>query len=151
MRLSEPQFARIMGELSIMNFFDLKSALYDLCDGGQAAETPTLQGIFYALTPHGKEMIDSLRTDLRHSIRTAVDTYLEEHLEQLRIENALPVSYAHVGDGKYRAQARVLSDDIPIFELTMILDSREEANVFVANWKEKGPEIYQRILLELTV
>lgn len=151
MRLTEPQLARIMSEASVMNFFDLKTALQTLADGGQIVETPTMAGIVYELGGRGETMIDTLRTTLRRSVREAIDAYMDEHRGQLEAESALPVTYAHVGDGKYRVQAQVLSDDIPIFQLTMILDSRKEANIFVANWKEKGPEIYQRILLELTI
>lgn len=151
MRLSESQFARIMSELSVMNFFDLKTALLELTEGGQIAETPTLQGPTYALTAAGGEMIRSLRTDLLHSTRRAIGALLAEQRENLQTEAGLPAAYSQVGDGKYRVQAQILSDDIPIFQLTMILETREEANLFVTGWKEKGPAIYQRILLDLTV
>ena len=149
--LSEPQLARIMSDTSLMNFFDLKSALHELCDGGQTDPVPTLDGDVYTLTERGDEMITSLRTDLLHSTRASLDAYLEANGEALVREATYPASYTRSGERAYRAQGRVMSDGLPIFEVTMLVGSREEANTFVRSWQEKGPDIYQRVLLELTV
>lgn len=151
MNLTEPQFARIMSETSVMNFFDLKSALHALCDGGEIEEIPTLQGSTYALTSKGSEMILSLRTDLRRSVRDAIDSYISAHASELYSESVYLSGYTRTGNGQYRVQGRIMSDGAPIFEISMTVDSREEAKTFTGRWKEKGSDIYQRILLELTV
>lgn len=149
--LTEPQLARIMSDTSVMNFFDLKSSLHDLADGGQIEELPMLEGSVYVLTDKGAEMIETLKTDLRRSLRDSIDSYLAAHGEELYRESLFQASFTRIDDKQYRARARIVSDGAPVFELTMLLGSREEAKTFVDSWKEKGSDIYQRILLELTV
>lgn len=151
MPLTESQLARIVSETSAMNYFDFRTALPELGEGSLIEALPMLGGLAYEISSQGTEMIDSLRTDLRYSIRRAVDEYLLENREALENESTYRASFAEIGEGQYRAQAQIVSDGLPVFQLSMILGSRAEAATFTENWKKKGAEIYQRLLVDLTV
>lgn len=149
--LREDQLAKILASLRLMDFFDLKKALQTLAENGQVSEVLTIQGPTYHLTGQGGAVIAELETKVLLSTRESLDGYMAENRTALERESMYLAAYTRMADGQYRAQARIDSDNNPVFQLSLLVGTKEEAQTFVRLWPVKGEQMYQKILLELTI
>jgi len=150
MELSELQIMRLMDELGLMSYFDLKECLFELQQNGHIYMSETPQAALYAITGSGKNIADVLGNDLRLSARKAVDTYLDTNRDKLKMEAHYVAEYIKISGSEYRVIMKVLEEGMTILEISIIVYSREEAQAMTEKWKDKAVDIYKELLGRLS-
>lgn len=149
MGLSEMQLVRIMGELGFMSYFDLKECLFELEQNEDIYSRKTPQNETYTVTEKGKHMLEVLKEDLRPSFRDEIDVYVRENKSKLELESQLSSEYIKLSEGEYRVVLKVLENDRTVFEVNMIVYSKEEANKMTENWYQNAISIYKNMIIQL--
>lgn len=147
--LSELQIMRIMEELGFMHYFDLKECLFELLQDRRIKEVVTPRAVLYGITQSGGNIIEALEDDLRLSLRRGVDEYLSRNRGELEKESQFIGEYLKLGENEYRVVLKVLEKSVTIFEVSLIVYSRDEARKIAENWKDNAVAIYKDLILKL--
>jgi len=150
MDLSELQIMRIMDELSLMRYFDLKESIFELEQNGHIYSSAMPQALLYGITEAGLNIINVLENDLRLSFRNSIDDYLHLNKNELKKESQYKSDYIKIGDGEYRVALKVLEKSSVIFEINVVVYSRDEAEYMVSKWQDNAVAVYKDLLIKLS-
>lgn len=143
MQLSELQILRIVSENGWLNYFDLKECMFELIESRLIEQRETPGGVFYAITEQGCSTVFYLEKELPASVRKAIDEYCEKSREELRLETELVADYIKIDEGEYKVMLKVLENQVPVFELSLMTYSQASAESFISKWKTTAPKIYK--------
>ncbi|MGI6153802.1 MAG: DUF4364 family protein [Christensenellaceae bacterium] len=147
--LSELQIVRIMGELDLMRYFDLKEGLFELEQNGDILPVVYPHTVVYRATPKGEEMLAVLKDGLRASFIERIDGYILEHKKELAMEAQFVAEYIRLAENEYRVMLKVLEDNRALFEVNLLVYSKEEAERMAADWPQKAVDVYKEVALTL--
>jgi len=150
MELSEFQIIRLMDEMRFMSYFDLRECLFELEQNGNIYLNATPRAALYGITESGKNIITVLEKELRLSARKAIDQYLHENKDRLKMETHYVAEYIKIGGEEYRVIMKVLEKSMTILEINIIVFSREEARVMAEKWKDNAVDVYKELLAKLS-
>lgn len=149
-QLSELQILRIVSEKGWLNYFDMKESLFELGESNLIEQRETPNGTFYVISQLGKNTLSYLKKDLRNSWRIAIDEYCEQNRADLRLETELFADYIKIDDNEYKVMLKVLENQVPVFELTLVTYSKSSAQAFIDKWKSVAPTIYKNTFFTLS-
>ncbi|MDD5017381.1 MAG: DUF4364 family protein [Eubacteriales bacterium] len=142
-QLSELQILRIVTDNGWLNYFDLKECMFELIESNLVEQRETPNGTFFAITELGRDTLFSLEKELLNSQRKAIDAYCTANRDDLRLETELFADYIKIDEGEYKVMLRVLENQVPVFELNLIIYSQHSAEAFINKWKKVAPKIYK--------
>lgn len=149
-QLSELQILRIVTEKGWLNYFDMKECVFELIESRLIEQHETPNGNFYVISELGKTTLFYLKKELRNSQRKAIDEYCKENRDDLRLETELYADYIKIDEGEYKVMLKVLENQIPVFELTLVTYSKSSAQDFIEKWKSVAPAIYKSTYFTLS-
>jgi len=142
-QLSELQILRIVSENGWLNYFDFKESMFELIESKLVGRRDTPNGTFFVITELGETTLSHLQKELRSSKRKAIEDYCEANRDDLRLETELFADYIKLDENEYRVMLKILENQIPVFELSIIAYSKASAEAFIAKWKRTAPKIYK--------
>jgi predicted transcriptional regulator len=148
-QLSELQILRTVTENNWLNYFDLKECMFELMESNLVEQRETPSGTFYAITELGRTTLYYLEKELLNSQRRAIDDYCNANRDELRLETELFAEYIKIDEGEYKVMLKVLENQVPVFELSLITYSQASAESFIRKWKRVAPRIYKNTYDEL--
>lgn len=140
--LDEEALAELCASLHLMEYFDLKSNLHDLLQTQWVVPRQQRNGLFYALSPTGADALSLFEDNLLRSLRAAIDGYLSEHAQELRLRTCTHAESIRLSEHHYRVTLQIMEDDLAIFELTFFADSAQEADKYLVAWKTRALSVY---------
>ncbi len=147
--LNELQIVRILTNQDWANYFDIKTHLFELVETDMLSQRETPHGVFYAITPSGKESISLFFKDIMLSVREQITAFCKKNADELYREADLFSDYIMVSDTQFRVTLKILEDTQPTFELDLLVYSKEEAETLIKNWSAGAKNIYRHIYTEL--
>lgn len=147
--LSELQIVRIMSELDLMRYFDIKENLLEMEQNGDITPRPAAQTAVYGVTEKGDHMLAALMSDLRTSYREAIDDYLLANKAALEKESQFVGEYMRLGENEYRVVLKVLEEHRTTFEVDVIVYTKDDAKRMVERWSENAVSIYKSVISQL--
>ena len=149
-QLSELQILRVVTEKNWLNYFDMKECMFELVESRLAVQRETPNGTFFVISELGQSTLGHLKKELRSSIRKSIDEYCEKNRADLRLETELFADYIKIDDNEYKVMLKVLENQIPVFELTLVTYSQSSAQQFIEKWKSVAPTIYKNTFFTLS-
>ncbi|MEG0257862.1 MAG: DUF4364 family protein [Christensenella sp.] len=149
MELSELQLLRIMTELSLMGYFDLKECIFELEQCLHIYSKTTPQNTSYGITNLGAEILEVFSNDLRLSFRETIDEYLKEHRTELEMESQFISDFLKLSDNEYRVTLKIMEHYRTIFEIDLLVYSKTEAERITDNWSKNALSVYKELILHL--
>ncbi|MEG2202506.1 MAG: DUF4364 family protein, partial [Christensenellaceae bacterium] len=150
MGLSELQIVRIMDELGLLSYFDLKECIFELEQNNHIIANPTPQTLLYSISEKGSAMLNVLVEDLRLSFRTSIDEYLQKNKSELEKESQLIGEFIKLSENEYRVTLKVLEQNRTVFEINLIVYSKTQAQQMVEQWRSKAVSLYQELFMQLS-
>jgi len=141
--LSELQILRIVTENGWINYFDMKECMFELIENKLVEERETPTGTFFTISEIGRNTLFYFEKELLGSLRKSIDAYCEANRNDLRLETELSADYVRIDEGEYKVMLKVLENQLPVFELSLITYSQESAESFIKKWKDVAPKIYK--------
>ena len=108
-----------------------------------------LSGHFYHLTDQGEETLRFFKDKISDAIISDINEYMEENkLSIINNASILTEYYKSTGVG-YDVNLRIREKDRVIFELTVNVDEKIDAEGACRNFKEKSQIIYEAVMRNL--
>ncbi len=143
MAVSERRLSEASADLALMDYFDFKINLHDICDSHLASRKDAVHGRFYEITEVGRETLRFFLKELLYSTRQKIDAYCTDHKQDMQLESTVFAEYIRIGDDQFRVVLRILENNVSVFELSFFAASRAEADRYVSAWRKKAMEIYK--------
>ncbi len=148
--LTELQIMRIMDELELMSYFDLKECLFELKENRDINAGATPQGMMYSITEKGSDIINVMLEELHLSSRNAVRDYLVQNNDELKKESQYISEYIKLRENEYRVTLKVLEQNSTIFEINVVVYSKQQAQHISEKWKDRAVDIYRDMMLKFS-
>ena len=126
-RLMDEQLIVAADDNGLMAYLDLQVALADLVENSLVEKSVSINGTFYAITELGKSMLEFFASDIPYSVRQRIQAYMEANRERFALEGRICTEYVQVGEDQFRVNLRLLENDVPVFALSFLAASKEEA------------------------
>lgn len=131
------------------NFFKAQETLHALVEDHLLDETTVRNATQYRLTDDGRCTIDSFRYMLPTAIQEDVDSYLKDHQYDYQAEVGITSDYYRTTSGDYTVHCRIQEDAQTIFELSLSVPDKTEAEQMSSRWRDASQDIYSDVMHRL--
>ena len=147
--LTNPQITRFFLENNIVSYFDLQHYLSELMESKLLNCLETRKKHFYSITAAGIKTLGFFKNKIDSDLKAKIESYAQEHRDNLRRENQITSSYTKIAEGQYIVTCKVLEQDMTILELNLNVTDSEHAKSMCENWLSRAPEIYKDLISSL--
>ena len=131
------------------DYFTLQQSITELVDSGFIRVEENLSGHFYHLTDQGEETLHFFKDKISDAIISDIEEYVGENkLSIINNASILTEYYKSMGMG-YDVNLRIREKDQVIFELTVNVDEKSDAEGACRSFKEKSQAIYEAVMRNL--
>lgn len=134
----------LLGE-ELVNYFELASNLSELCSQKLIAE----EGGRYTLLPAGRDVADTLASDVPRSVREAAERAVMRAQQFTRKSAQHKVDISPCGSG-YTVRCTITDMGVEMFSLALYMPDRLSAMQARERFIEHGAELYRQSLEVLT-
>ncbi|MBP5404364.1 MAG: DUF4364 family protein [Clostridia bacterium] len=129
---------------SWMNYMDCKDAICDLEDVGFLHKRVSSNKYIYNITPDGRMCLANFYTRIPISLREEINASVKNHRMDYRRRQEYRSDYFKNHDGTYTVVLKILKmeSDLPIVEIRMVVESRENAAFIHKNWQNRAGTVY---------
>lgn len=145
----DEQLIRISDALGLMNTFELQSALSELRTNQLVTKTDSVVGALYGISQIGSSTLALFKTDLPYSKRQAIDEYIGQNKDQLKLDSQLFAEYLQIGENQFRVTLKLMENYMPTFELSLLVTSKREAAMLADGWRRNALDVYQSVFHHL--
>ena len=75
-----------------------------------------------------------------------VDTRLKGELKDIQNESAIKAEFIPLSESQFIVKCKIIENNVIIFEIQTLANSREQAIKIVGNWEENTNEIYPKVI-----
>ncbi len=147
--LTEDQLIALNAEFSLMEYYELMDAVAGAESDGFIVRKQTISGIKLTETELGRSTSEIFGRELSYTVRSRIRNYMEENQRQLALESRLYSEYMQIGEDRFRVIMRIMDENLPLFEISAIVKSKEEADRYSAGWRRNAIEIYGQVIASL--
>jgi len=145
MPVGSMQFARIMQENRLMNYFYMQQYLSELIEE-KLVTAEKKDGIsYYTITEKGSEVLDMFESILPAGLKKLIKDSTAEIRNKIRTETMITADYIPEGDG-YTVLCKIRENDFSLMEVKIAAGTKEDARNICKNWTSFPQEIYLEIL-----
>jgi len=153
--MSRAQITDFVLSKDIMDYFTLEEALSDMLEQGlleftqvNAQDANTTR---YSVTDNGLANLEYFANHIPRTMRLLVSQYVEENRGKVVKDYEITANYfANVENDEFQVKCGVYDDRRVLLELSVSVDTREQARLIMSNWKNDASGLYQRIIDALT-
>ncbi len=75
-----------------------------------------------------------------------MDSKLKGELQEIRNESAIRAEFIPLSETEFIVKCKIIENNVIIFEIQTLANSREQAVKIVQNWEENTGEIYPKVI-----
>jgi len=145
MPVGSMQFARIMQENRLMNYFYMQQYLSELIEEGLVTAEKKEGISYYAITDKGVWVLNMFENILPAGLKKLLRDSITEIKSKIRTETMITADYVPEGDG-YSVICKIRENDFSLLEVKITAGTKEDARRICRNWTNFPQEIYLEIL-----
>lgn len=127
-------------------YMDCKQLILDLIDSGYIYKIPSQNpDALYTITPEGRACLACFITKINTSLREEISAFVKTNRAKYRKRQEYFADYFKNADGTYTVLLKISEPTNNLFDLKLIVESRESAKLIYKQWEEKAPQIYSLI------
>jgi len=101
----------------------------------------------YTITDEGLKTLEMFNNHLSRPVRNVINLHIEEHRGKIKRDFESSVNYfPNVENNEFQVKCGVYEDKRVVLELSLSVDTREQAKLIQANWRTGASTIYQKII-----
>lgn len=144
--LSNTQIVSFFLEEEYTDYFKVQRAINNLA-GAHLIRSRKRQGnTQYSLTQEGKNTLGYLKDKLTEEIVSDVKKYFAANQMNFRRDNSVTADYYRTTDQKYAVNCQVCSDGCTVIDLTLSVDTKEQAEAICLHWKKQNEDVYAYLM-----
>ena len=127
----------------ISNFF--LESVSDVLDSFLCFES-THSNTQYTLTAAGRETLGFFKDKITEGIESDVKSFFEDNKLEFKQENSVLADYYKTTDHKYAVRCQVRSESTTILDVTLSVNTKEQAEAICTNWKNQNEDVYAYLM-----
>jgi DNA-binding PadR family transcriptional regulator len=153
--MSRAQITDFVMTKDIMSYFTLEQTLSVMLEQGllEAAQENAQDAntTRYTVTNAGHTSLDYFVNHIPRPMRVLINQYVVENRGKVKRDYEVTASYfPNVENDDFQVKCGVYEDKRAILELSISVDTREQAKLIQSNWRSNASELYQRIIEAVT-
>lgn len=144
--LSNSQIVNFFLDKDYTDYFRIQEVISDLVDADFIRAETTHSNTQYTLTAAGKETLGFFKEKITDGIEADVKSYFDENKMEFRQENSTLADYYKGTNQKYNVRCQVRSESINLIDLTLSVDTKDQAEAICNNWKNSNNDVYAYLM-----
>ena len=145
--LSRSQITDYIIQSEFMDYYTLQQSLGDMVDGGYLDSTTDNNTTRYTLTEEGLQTLEYFEKHIPYSIRNKINQYIKENRKDIKraFENTATF-FPNAENDEFLVKCGVYEEGRVLMELSISVDTREQARLIQNNWKANAKTLYGDIV-----
>ena len=144
--ITNSQIANFFLDQDYTDYFRIQEVIGDLVDAEFILPESTHSNTQYTLTPAGRETLGFFKEKITEGIENDVKKYFEENQFEFKQENSVLADYYKGTSGKYNVRCQVRSESVNLIDLTLSVETKEQAEAICINWKNANGDVYEYLM-----
>lgn len=144
--LSNTQLTNFFLEQEYTDYFRVQQVISDLSDAELVRAEPTHNNTNYYITAAGKETLNLLRDKIPAAIELDIINYFSQNKLKLRNDNSIIADYYRTPNRDFAVRCQYRQKDINLIDLTLSVQTREQAEAICNNWKKQNEDVYTYLM-----
>ena len=149
--MSRGQITDFVLSKEFMDYFTLEQTLSVLLEQGLLEATQEnaqdINMTRYAVTDQGLTSLEYFINHISRTVRGMINQYIEENRGKIKRDYESTANYfPNVENDDFQVKCGVYEDKRALLEITLSVDTREQAKLVVSNWRAKTSKLYQWVL-----
>ena len=128
------------------SYFHFQVSIADLTETGFLKKSTSRNMTYYTLTEEGCTTLGYFQEEISPAIRDEVRNYLREKGCEIRRKQRIIADYYRRSPSEYMVRCQVKEKGSSLFDLTILVPSKEAAETMCNHWEQKCQEIYAQIM-----
>ena len=153
--MSHGQITEFIIRMEFMNYYTLQEALWEMTEKGwleSVSENSEEQSTtLFFITSEGENILELLKEKLTGNIQGHINKYVHENYKEHKRRYENTASYfSDMENDIFIVKCAVYEDNRPIIELSISVDTKEQAKLIQSKWKSDASVLYSKIIDVLT-
>lgn len=145
--LTNTQITNFILEKDYTNYFTIQQAISELLSSELIIAESTYSNTRYRITEEGQETLGIFHDKISDEIKKDISDYFKEHNYELKQETAVYADYYKAaGNNGYQVHCHIRNLDNPVLDLSLQVQTREQAKSICVNWKKENTEVYALLM-----
>jgi len=145
--MSRSQITDYIIPTEYMDYYTLQQTLAEMVEGGYLDGTKDNNTTRYSITDDGMQMLEYFEKHIPPSVRGRINQYVKENRGEIKksFENTATFFPNEEGD-EFLVKCGVYEESRVLMELSISVDTREQARIIQNNWKTNAKTLYGDII-----
>ncbi|MCD7865897.1 MAG: DUF4364 family protein [Clostridiales bacterium] len=144
--LTNTQITNFILEKDYTNYFTVQQTIADLLSSELITAESTHSNTRYRITEEGRETLRIFHDKISDEIKEDISIYFTEHHYELKQETAIYADYDKAVGGGYQVHCHIRNLEIPVLDLSLRVQTKEQARAICANWEKENGEVYAMLM-----
>ena len=147
--LSNSQLVDFLLNRNYTDYFHAQEAINDLLSDRHILSETQGNTTRYEITEEGSKTLGYLEGMISPEIRSEILDYLRENSFTLRSESGIRSEYRVTPQREYAVHCMIIEGGSPLFDMTVNVMSREEAERMCRAWEDACQDVYMTVMRKL--
>lgn len=145
--LSRSQINDYIIQSEFMDYYTLQQALAEMVEGSYLDSTVDNNTTMYTLTDEGLITLEYFEKHIPPSVRNKINIYVKENRKDIKraFENTATF-FPNVEGDDFLVKCGVYEEGRVLLELSISVDTRDQARILQNNWKSNAKTLYGEII-----
>lgn len=128
------------------NYFTIQQSLSDLLSSELITAESTYSNTRYRITEEGQKTLRFFESKISSGIKQDILDYFKEHHYDLKQETSVYADFFKAPGSGYQVRCQIREIETPIVDMTLTVQTREQAQAICSNWTEENAEVYALLM-----
>ncbi len=148
--ISNQQISQFALEFGYMEYFEMQTAITELCDAGYIDTTTQRDKNLFFISDEGTEALNYFLHLLPEDAKFNINSYLSANKRKLQVEMDVSANYFPMANGEYLVKCALLEGTGELLmEIVLVSASKEQAIQICNNWKLNTSKYYREFTAAL--
>ena len=145
--LSRSQITDYILQDEFMDYYTLQQTMADMVEGDYLEMTKDNNTTIYTITDEGLQTLEYFEKHIPHNIRSKINQYVKENRKDIQkaFENTATF-FPNEANDEFLVKCGVYEEGRVLMELSISVDTREQARTIQNNWKANAKTLYGDII-----
>lgn len=144
--LTNTQITNFILEKDYTNYFTVQQTFSDLQSSELITAESTHNNTRYRITEEGQQTLRFFSDKISDGIKQDIKDYFEEHHYDLKQETSVYADYFKAPGSGYQVRCQIKEIEKSIVDLTLAVQTKEQAQAICSNWSELNTEVYAMLM-----
>lgn len=144
--LSNTQLSNFFLEKEYTDYFRIQEVIANLVDAKLIEPHSSHSNTQYTLTAAGKETLGFFRDKITEGIDEDIRSYFDQNKWEFKKDNSVTADYRRGRNQKYEVRCQVKNDGACVLDITLAVNTKEQAEAICAQWKKSHEDVYAYLM-----